>query len=220
MKKLLIGLLALCLPLIMKAAVGEGDNKEPYACVREGAVLIYANYNEKGVVNGYNRQTIKDVQKNGNNYVMNILDERLDKLKDKKGYDESLLRLEIKDGSTDIMVGGLDVQIQNSDSTSFMIPDRLAVGYKLPIGDIAVDMEGRQLVCNISENEVIKREEITNEAGTFKCYVVRNKASISIFGMSMTTITTTWYSRGVGIVKSESTMGNKIVSRRELVSIK
>ena len=202
--------------LVMASATSFAQ--EPYACVAKGAVLVYANYDEKGKVDNYDRLTIQDVSQNGDNYTITTYHETLDKIKDKQGYNEMLTKSDIVDGGVQVDAGGIGVQVISADQNALRIPNKLTVGYKLPIGDMAVSMEGVQVVCTISDNEVINREEITTDAGTFKCYVIRQTSTIAMFAMGVTTVSTTWYCRGVGIVKSESMVGNKIVGRRELVS--
>ena len=81
-------------------------------------------------------------------------------------------------------------------------------------------MEGLVVVATITENEVIGREEVTVPAGKFKCYIVKQVTEITMMGVAAVTTTKTWYSRGVGIVKSETTMGNRLVTRNELVTFK
>ena len=112
------------------------------------------------------------------------------------------------------------VDVSGSDPALLQLPNKLAVGYQLPIGDVRVSIEGMAIVATITENEVIGREEVTVPAGKFKCYIVKQVSEMSMMGVSAITTTKTWYSRGVGIVKSENTMGNRLIGRTELVTFK
>ena len=95
------------------------------------------------------------------------------------------------------------------------LPAKLAVGYQLPIGDVRLDASGMAAVAMVTENEIIGREEATTPAGTFKCYVLKQTISTTVMGFGSTTTTKSWYSRGVGIVKTETMMAGRLVQRME-----
>lgn len=71
------------------------------------------------------------------------------------------------------------------------------------------------------EREVVQRETITVPAGTFDCYVIeirqKSKAGAFIFSVSGTNIVKTWFSQGVGIIKTrtETIKGGKTIAVSE-----
>ena len=196
----------------------------PYACVTKGAVLEYATYNQEDKVESYSRQVIQDVTDLGEgNYDFRISNSTISEPGEKGDGDNVFVALgEIREGAAKIAISGVDgsVEVSGSDPGITMLPNKLAVGYQLPIGDLRVSMDGLAVVATITENEVIGREEVTVPAGKFKCYIVKQVSEMTMMGISAITTTKTWYSRGVGVVKSESTMGNRLVSRNELVTFK
>lgn len=198
--------------------------QEPYACVTKGAVLEYASYNEENKVDGYSRQVIQEVKDLGEgNYDYQVQNSTISKPKQKGEGDEAYIVMgEIRGGTAQASVSGLagSVDVTASNSGILSLPNKLAVGYQLPIGDVRASLDGVAVVVTVTENDVINREEVTVPAGTFKCYVVKQVMEMNMMGMAAITTTKTWYSRGVGKVKSETTMGNRLVARSELVTFK
>lgn len=196
----------------------------PYACVTKGAVLEYASYNEEDKVENYSRQVIQDVTDlGGGNYDFRTSNSIISEPGEKGEGDNAFVALgEVREGAAKIAISGIDgsIDVSASDPGITMLPNKLAVGYQLPIGDVRVSMDGLAVVATITDNEVIGREEVTVPAGKFKCYIVKQVTEVSMMGVSAITTTKTWYSRGVGIVKSESTMGNRLIGRQELVTFK
>lgn len=196
----------------------------PYACVTKGAVLEYANYNEEDKVESYSRQVLQEVSDLGDgNYDFRITNSTIAEPGQKgEGADAFVTLGEIREGAARIAISGMNgtVDVSGSDPALLQLPNKLAVGYQLPIGDIRVSMEGIAVVASVTDNEVIGREEVTVPAGKFKCYIVKQDVEVNMMGVAAVTTTKTWYSRGVGIVKSESTMGNRLISRTELVTFK
>ena len=196
----------------------------PYACVTKGAVLEYATYNEEDKIESYSRQVIQDVSDLGDgNYDFRITNSTIDKPGEKGDGENAFVALgEVREGAAKIAISGIDgsIDVSASDPGITMLPNKLAVGYQLPIGDVRVSMDGLAVVATITDNEVIGREEVTVPAGKFKCYIVKQVTEVSMMGVSAITTTKTWYSRGVGVVKSESTMGNRLIGRQELVTFK
>lgn len=196
----------------------------PYACITKGAVLEYATYNEEDKLESYTRQVIQDVSDLGDgNYDFRVSNSTIEKPGQKGDGENGFVTLgEIREGSAKVTISGIDgsIDVTGSDPGITMLPNKLAVGYQLPIGDMRVSMDGLAVVATITENEVIGREEVTVPAGKFKCYIVKQVTEITLMGVAAITTTKTWYSRGVGIVKSESTMGNRLVTRNELVTFK
>jgi len=196
----------------------------PYACITKGAVLEYATYNEEDKLSDYSRQVIKEVTDLGDgNYDFRIENSTISKPGQKEEGEDAFVALgEIRDGAAKVSISGMGttVDVASSDPGIMSLPNKLAVGYQLPLGDVRVSLEGMAVVATITDNEVIGREEVTVPAGKFKCYIVRMVTETSMMGVSAISTTKTWYSRGVGIVKSETTMGNRQVSRNELVTFK
>jgi TolB-like protein len=61
----------------------------------------------------------------------------------------------------------------------------------------------------IDKRDVLNRETITVPAGTFDCYVIRSEITVEGKGYLSTTILTTWFAQGVGIIKTRSEQKDK-----------
>lgn len=210
------------LSLLLLALVAvTASAQTPYCCITKGAVLEYANYNDEDKIDSYTRQIVQEVSEMGDgNYDLRIANSTIDKPGQKKDGEEGYITLfNVTNANAQMPVMfGQGTIIEGADANR--LPAQIAVGYQLPIGDVRVDMGGMSTVATITENEVAGRGEITVPAGTFKCYIVKQTVTMSTMGMSASTTTKAWYSRGVGLVKSETTMGNRLVARQELVTLK
>lgn len=217
MRKIISLLIVLATPALLHA-------QAPYACVTKGATLEYANYNEADKLQGYTRQDIKEVSDlSGGNYELRIENSKVKKPgKKKAGKNPYLTVNEIRQGCVHAFPMDSDGMVNVIEGgESFLLPNTLAVGYQLPIGDVRLDTGGVSSVATVTENEVIGREEVTTPAGTFKCYVLKQTMSSSLMGISgMVSTTKSWYCRGVGIVKSETMMSNRLMHREVLVTFK
>lgn len=195
----------------------------PYTCVTKGARLDYATYNDEDKLEGYVRQTIKEVSDLSNgSYDLRVENTTIKKPGQKKSGDDAYVTVtEIREGCVQACpttMDGIANIIEGREVV--LLPSKVAVGYQLPIGDVRIDMGGQAAIATLTENEIIGREEVTTEAGTFKCYVLRQTLTTSMMGIGMTTTTKTWYSRGVGVVKAETMVAGRMLSRKELVAIK
>lgn len=193
----------------------------PYTCVTKGAILEYANYNDSDELENYSRQVIKDVSDlSGGNYDIRVENSVIKKPGQKKDGEEVFVTFnEVRNASVHaypMNIDGIIDVIENREALLF--PSKVTVGYQLPIGEVRIDMGGISTVATLTENEVIGREEVTCPAGTFKCYVIRQTLTTNMIAMALTTTTKTWYCRGVGIIKSETTMGGRLARRVELVT--
>lgn len=193
----------------------------PYTCVTKGATLEYANYNDSDQLESYTRQVIKDVSDlSGGSYDIRVENSVIKKPGQKKAGEEVFVTVsEVRDASVHAHPmtsdGTIDV-IENREA--LLLPSKVTVGYQLPIGEIRIDMGGVSTVATLTENEIIGREEVETTAGSFKCYVLRQTVTANVIGMALTTTTKSWYCRGIGIVKSETMMGGRLVRRMELVT--
>ena len=128
--------------------------------------------------------------------------------------------LEVRNGSATINMGQGSIDMTASDPDLLRIPNQLAVGYQLPLGEMIVDLGGFRVKSTVTENEVVDREEITTPAGTFKCYVVKQTSSGRIMGIKSETTQKSWYARGIGAVKTETYSNGELVSYMTLTEMK
>ena len=173
----------------------------PYCCVTKGAVLTYTDYDAKGKETGTTTEVFKDVT------VINDMDYDvvMETTVNAGGTVTTMeTTMEVRNGNAMISMGQGSIDLTATDPELLRIPNKLAVGYKLPLGEMIVDLGGFRVKSTITENEVIAREEITTPAGTFKCYVVKQTSSGRVLGMKSETTLKIWYARGIGQVKTET----------------
>lgn len=207
-----ISLIALLLGLSLTAFA-----QRPYYCITKGAELQYAQYGPSGVQTGGSKMVIKDVS--GSNGTYSVTCEAT--VLDNEGgpITEPLeTSLEITNGNISMSLG----QAAGIDFTGDIpsLPSRLAVGMELDGGKFELDLGlGVTTDFEVMSNQVVDREELTNDAGTFKCYIVETVMETKILGRKTSTRTKTWYARGVGSVKMESyDQDDNLVSTQELIS--
>lgn len=216
-KHKLIAMKKMLLFFLLVAGVAQVHAQTPYCCVTKGAELTYTDYNAKGKETGTTTEVFKDVK------VISELDYdvAMETTVNANGMVTSMeTAMEVRNGSAMISMGQGSIDLTATDPELLRIPNQLAVGYKLPLGEMIVDLGGFRVKSTITENEVIDREEITTPAGTFKCYVVKQTSEGRVMGIKSATTTKIWYARGVGMVKTETYNKGELFSSSVLTSMK
>lgn len=190
--------------------------QRPYGCTSAGKTLKYANYDADDNLTGYSVVTIKSVTGDGANMSVTAENTVLD-------VDGNALTSPIEttvtyeNGEATVNVGGNNGMAVEVSGDKITLPSRLAVGMLLDLGRMNVTVSGISTTTTITENEVIDREELSTDAGIFKCYVVKQTSEGKVFGIKGVTTTMTWYARGVGAVKTEIYVKDKLSSKQILV---
>lgn len=189
--------------------------QRPYGCVTQGKTLEYTTYDADDNVTGYSVTTVKSVTGSGSDISVTCDNQIFD-----AGRNSITSTMEstiaYNNGEATANVGGYSGINIDVSGDKITLPSRLAVGMLLDLGKMTVSIEGISTSVTVIENEVIDREEITTDAGTFKCYVVKQTTESRVFGIKGTTTTKTWYARGVGAVKIETYVKNRINSTQIL----
>ena len=202
---------------IMLAGVTSVFAQAPYCCVTKGAELTYTDYDAKGRETGTTVNVYKDVT------MMSELDYDvvMETTVNISGTVSTMnTTMEVRNGNAMISMGQGDIDLTATDPELLRIPNKLAVGYQLPLGEMIVDLGGFRVKSTVTENEVIDREEITTPAGTFKCYVVQQTCEGRVMGIKSSTTSKIWYARGIGMVKTETYSKGDLVSSTVLTSMK
>lgn len=189
----------------------------PYCCVTKGAELTYTDYDAKGKESGTTTTVYKDVKMISDMDYDIVMETTVN-----AGGAVTTMEtgMEVRNGSAMISMGQGNIDLTATDPELMRIPNQLAVGYKLPLGEMIVDLGGFRVKSTITENEVIDREEITTPAGTFKCYVLKQTSEARVMGIKGVTTLKAWYARGVGQVKLETYSKGELISTSVLTSIK
>jgi hypothetical protein len=203
-----------------------------YFPVKEGTMLGYKSFDDKGKVTGTRKQTIlsKTATAKGSDYVVKseVWDAK-DKLlsettlhmrceggkffMDMKNFLDPKSMGEMKDMQME--VNGVDMEI----------PSEMTVGQTLPDANMTLAFSSNNMVLmkmtvNITNRKVVDRQSVTVPAGTFDClkltYDIETK---TLFKMSASAAE--WMAKGPGIVKTETyDKKGKVSSSQELTEFK
>ena len=206
----------LMLLFLLFAGFTQVHAQTPYCCVTEGTVLTYTDYDAKGKETGTTVMNLKEVK------VLNSMDYdvTMETMVNASGQEVTMeTNMQVRNGSAMISMGQGDIDVTATDLELMHIPNKLAVGYQLPLGEMYVNLGGFRVKSTITENEVVDREEITTPAGTFKCYVVKQTSSGRALGIKSESTVKTWYARGVGRVKQETYSKGDLITSSVLTSM-
>ena len=202
---------------VMMAGAASLFAQAPYCCTTKGTEMTYTDYDDKGRETGTTVVVYKDV-----NVISDLDYDVLVETTVNAGGTVSTFEsnMEVRNGNAVVSMAQGQVDFTATDPELLQIPNKLAIGYKLPLGDIYVDLGGFRVKSTVTENEVIGREEITTPAGTFKCYVVQQTNEGRVMGIKSETTLKVWYARGIGQVKTENYSKGELFSSSVLTSIK
>ena len=227
MKKLILFTAILLFGTILKA-------QETFFPTKEGTVLIYKTFDKKEKVTGKLIYTIKQVKVNGDNMDITYQYESIDP-KDKLVFKEDITihkkgdKLYLDMGNfinkgafqqngeipTTIEVKGNDMEIPSNPKPGDILPNA-NIEMSMKMGFVNMKMSAQ-----LSNRRVEVVEDITVKAGTFKSYKFTSIVNASAMGIKTEANIVEWYSKGVGIVKTENYDKNgKLQSYTELVELK
>lgn len=84
------------------------------------------------------------------------------------------------------------------------IPHHLYPGQKLPNGSFSFTSGTLTASVNITEREVTGYERIKTAIGRYDCFKLKEKHSVNILGLITSYTVESWYTQGLGLVKSVS----------------
>jgi hypothetical protein len=201
MKKLLLSVAFLLTYVVVLA-------QRPYCCITQGAEMEYSIFDSKGDRTVGSKSTVISASGSNGNYDIVMKTEA-------PGMPPMEVSTIIRGGNASVNMGGASVVI---DGKIPFVPTRLAVGMELDCGTVTVKMMGIESTMVINSNKVIGREELTTDAGTFKCYIVEQQYQATAMGFKSKGVQRTWYARGVGMVKMETFDGKGRLAQTQLLT--
>ncbi len=204
---------------------------------KAGTIQVYAQKNSKGKIESYSKQTVKDVQGADNNMVISYVMEPLDK--DQKSANppvEIPCKITIKDGVMILDMTEMFANMQKDQQVKDIaqmeitgvpmeIRSDLQPGQSLKDANMSMTMNlgimKMTTAMNFTEGKCLAIEDITVPAGTFKCHKITQKCTTTVMKRNIVSKTVSWYSVGIGTVKTESYDDkDKLQSNTELVVLK
>ena len=227
MKKLFLFVAFIFIGMVSKA-------QEIFFPTKEGTVLVYKMFDKKDNETNMMRYTIMHINRNGSDMDITYLVESIDP-KEKLLFKEEITIHQKGDMLYCDMSnfvnkaafqqnGEIPAEIQVTGN-NMEIPSNPKPGDILPDANVEMAMKmgfiNMKISAQVTNRKVEAIEDITVKAGTFKGYKFSSEVTASAMGIKMKTNNLDWYTKGVGIVKTESYDKNgKLHSHRELIELK
>lgn len=189
---------------------------EPYYPLREGAKFEMTSYDDKDKVQGYQRHEVLSVESSGDHLEAQLRVTYFDK-KEKEGFtmdynmvcEDNVFQIDMRSMMPASSGGSMEMDMTvEADNLEF--PSSLETGMELKDAHLKVSMAATMgisvggISVDITDRKVTARESVTTPAGTFDCHVLSQHEESRVMGIKVTGDSKAWYSKGVGLVRSES----------------
>jgi membrane-associated HD superfamily phosphohydrolase len=203
------------------------ESEFAFFAMKKGAVQTFAIKDAKGKITSQTRNTIKEITGSKNAFAIAYQSEILDDKGKPTNKENPLIlnyKIVVKDGIMYLdlkeafgAIEGLDGY--QASGTAQKIPSNMSVGQKIDDASMKVKISFLTCTAVMTDGKVVAEEDVTTEAGTFKCYKVSQNVNSTAMGIKNNGITLTWYAKGVGAVKTETyDSKGKLVSSQELIA--
>ena len=224
---------ALLIVVLGFSSVGVSQECDMYFPLIEGNSWVVSNYNKKGKLQTEELNTIVSKETTAEGEKATIKIEVLDKKKkEEETTVELTYKVECKAGELimDMQMYIPQEQTESSQSaevimeaTNVEFPSNLKVGQELEDASVSAVLSTTGMTMftiNIVDRKVIAIENLTTPAGTFECYKITQTAKMKIVFLNITATTITYFSKGVGVVRTENYSKNgKLTDYSELTKI-
>lgn len=238
MKKLLFAVALAILSLSATGISQKAQAQEPFIPTKAGSVVITAEKNAEGKIDGYTKTTIinsRMTDQNNGTLVMRI--EMLDENKKLQDMGDMSCTATIKNGDLYISAPKIAIHTTAKDKktgktvdidTSLtgtgepqFFPVNPTVGQTLPDYSFAVKIRFLKMTALATNRKVTAIETLTINGVTYECCKIEQteKAKAMMFGETNRTVN--WYARGIGPVKTITyNKHGKLDNTEELVYVK
>ena len=216
------------IPTVGSAPYTPSESEYAFFLMKKGAVQLLVSKNAEGKITSQSRNTIKNITGEKNAFAIEYETEALDdKGKPIDNKDNPVIinyRVVIKDGlmyfDMKEMFGAMEgIDGVQASGTARKIPSNLTVGQTIEDSKTAVKIGFINCLITMTEGKCLAIENVTVEAGTFRCHKVSQKINSTVMGIKSESTVITWYAKGVGAVKTENYDKNgKLQSVQELKS--
>jgi hypothetical protein len=217
--------------LFLSAAVLKSE--EIFFPTKVGTILVYKTFDKKDKETSTLKYTIKNSKISGNDMDITYQCESYDakqkliykeditihKKGDKLYFDMSNFINKAalqKNGeiSPEIIITGNNMEMPSNPKEGDLLPDA-NVTMAMSMGFMTMKMS-----ATVANRKVEAIENITVKGGTFKCYKFSSDVTSTVMGLKMSSKNMEWYSKGIGVVRSESYDKNgKLQSHMELIEV-
>ena len=205
------------------------ESEYVFFAMKPGDVQVFVSKDDKGKISSQSRSTIKSITGDKNAFAIAYQSEIIDEKGNPADKDNPMIvnyRVVVKDGIMYLdmkeIFGTLDgLEGVEVIGTPIKIPGNLSVGQTLDDATARVRIGFINCTSVLTEGKCVAIEDVTVEAGTFRCYKVSQKVNSRVLGIKSEGSILTWYATGAGAVKTESyDSKGKLLSSEELKSQK
>lgn len=112
-----------------------------------------------------------------------------------------------------------NAEISCAESSS-TLPAQLVPGSTLPDAHATMSAIGQKISVDVTNRKVLRYDTLETEAGKFECVVVTESKKERYGAVKRDTVSQTWYSRGVGMVRHDTWKNGKLETSEVLVSLR
>jgi DUF3108-like len=234
MKTRLIGLLLVAF-FILSLTTKTYDDCQPYFPLVKGTTWVYNEFDKKGELSTTNTTIVENVISSGEKIEFKLKAISDGPKKKEKNHTETEIVYSCENGVFKMNLDNLIPQetmdsfgeevTVNMEQSELEFPTDMVAGETLKDASIKVSISmGSITMMNmdiqITDRKIEKLEEVTTEAGTYSCALLTYNVATNM-GVKMKSSSKDWYSKEVGIVKSETYDKNgNLQGSRSLVSYK
>jgi hypothetical protein len=221
-------LFSILLVAVLLPTITTAQNCKNILLLQKGKRITTTLYDKKGKEEGKEIWRVNNVNDNGVTAASSVKCE----VKDKDGIVTSsvlnnitcngvAMQMNLKMMLTEGQLKPLTNAKVTTQGEYMDYPVTVTIGDKLTEGHLIVDVTtekgiNKSINLDVTDRVVGAKESITTTAGTWECYKITSKHKIitKVAGIGVPTKTdvTEWYAPGVGIIKTETKNGTKIVT--------
>ena len=218
--------------ILMIASATGAYAQNTFFPTKKGTVLVYEQKNTKGKTESFSKLTIKDVEGSGNNMTISYQAEVLDKTRKSSNPPiEVPCKVIIKDGTMIMDMSQMFAGQQKDQQLKMEItgvpmelPDNMQPGQTLKDAEVTMTIDmvitKMKTTMKMTDGKCLAIEDLTVEAGTFKCYKTTQTVTTTVLGKTAVSKTLSWYAPGIGQVKTETyNSKDQLQSSQELVEM-
>ncbi len=196
-------------------SLSHGQDCKLYFPGQIGSVREMTSFDKKDKITGKTIQEVVDMNKDGNDLTLEvstlILDADENEISNSTieiGCVDGVFKIDMSEYLSDLLEAYQSMEVElEGDNLSF--PSKISVGDKLDDATMNIriinnGIQMMQMNVKIYNREVLAREKITTDAGTFETYKMSYDMESGTRMITVNTSSVEWIAEDVGIVKSES----------------
>jgi hypothetical protein len=216
------------IPEVGNTPYTPSESEYAFYSTKKGAVQTFATKDAKGKITAQTRNTVQAITGAKDAFAIEYKSEILDAKGKPANKDNPMIinyRVVVKDGLMYLDMKGMFGAIDGLDGVqvsgkAVKIPNSLVEGQAIDDASAKVRIGFINCSAVMTEGKCLAIEDVTVEAGTFRCHKISQKTNATVMGIKNESTTLTWYAKGTGVVKTETyDKNNKLQSSQELIKV-